>query len=220
MATPWIDKVKKTKQLTVFSTLAVSRGPWAAVFTKALQEFNRLSTTMNLGVTLTQTTTPPATNGLGGADVNFDAARGKVRFTVLGNELSVDVIGSAMGGHTQIISWENDKKVKEIIKAFIFVPSAPMINAGLAGHQILRGVGDGVKLCIAVHELVHACGLANADHSPELNPDIFIAQPQPHEGTTAQDDKLRIRLDPPPPLFVPPIILTARTAGLIKSNWS
>jgi hypothetical protein len=207
------------KQLTVFATPVVARGRWASVFTNAMQEFNRLSATMQLGVTLTLSTTPPETNGLGGADVNFDVGSGDVRFTVLGNEFSLNVIGDGMHGHTQVISWRSDKGVKEVIKAFTFVPSTPMINAGPAGQQIRREVGDGVKLVIAVHELVHACGLANADHSPEIIPDIFIAQPQPSAGKTPQDDKLRIRLDPPNNLFAPPIILTARTAGLIQSNW-
>lgn len=219
MATPWIDKVKTSKQLTVFPTSAVTRGIWASVFTKALQEFNQLSTTMKLGVILVPSTTAPETNGLGGADVNFDVASGQVSFTVLGSDFSLNVIGEGMSAHTQVVKLEDDKKVRRVIKAFIFLPGTPMINSGPAGRQIRRLIGDGAKLFLAVHELIHACGLDNAEHSPENNADVFVAQPQPAPGATAQDDKFRIRLDPPPPLLAPPITLTARTAGLIQSNW-
>jgi hypothetical protein len=80
-----------------------------------------------------------------------------------------------------------------------------------------------VKLFIAVHELIHACGLSNADHSTS-DPDLFVGQPQPNPGATPQADKLNLRLQPPlnlpfdPP--TPPLFITARTAGLIKSVWS
>lgn len=217
MATPWIDKVKKSKQLTVFPTSTVTQGLWARAFINALQEFNRLSITMKLGVTLTQSTTPPETNGLGGADVNFDVGSGEVRFTVLGSEFSLNVVGEGMSAHTQVVKMDDEKKVKRVIKAFIFVPRTPMVNTGPAGQQIRRLIGDGAKSFLAVHELVHACGLDNAEHSPEINADIFVAQPQPDPGTTAQEDKFRIRFEPR--LSAPPIILTARTAGLIQSNW-
>jgi hypothetical protein len=50
-----------------------------------------------------------------------------------------------------------------------------------------------------------------------MNPDIFIAQPQPAPGQTPQDDKLRISLQPL--VNAPPLFLTARTAGLIESIW-
>jgi hypothetical protein len=158
MATPWIDKVKTSKQLTVFPTSAVTRGIWASVFTKALQEFNQLSTTMKLGVTLVPSTTAPETNGLGGADVNFDVASGQVSFTVLGSDFSLNVIGEGMSAHTQVVKLEDDKKVRRVIKAFIFLPGTPMINSGPAGRQIRRLIGDGAKLFLAVHEFIHACG--------------------------------------------------------------
>jgi hypothetical protein len=106
MATPWIDKVKKSKQLTVFPTSAVKRGRWAGVFTNALQEFNRISTTMKLGVTLAQSTVPPETNGLGEADVNFDVAGGKADFTVMGKEFSLNVMGEACLPTHKLPSWK------------------------------------------------------------------------------------------------------------------
>jgi hypothetical protein len=120
--------------------------------------------------------------------------------------------------------WQDDKGVTHQFRAYIFVPAAPLIAVGAAGQVKQRGVGDGVKLFIAVHEMIHACGLSNAEHSPEGVPDVFVGQPQPAEGATPARDKLRVRFDPrlnlplDPPS--PPLVISARTAGLIKSVWS
>jgi hypothetical protein len=219
MATSWIDTVKNTKQLTVFATGNVTQRAWASVFTNALQEFNRLSTTMKLGVTLTQTTTPPDMGGLGGANVSFDTLAGKVTDTYQGTQFSVSIIGTGMSGETKNVMTEAKNGVRQI-KAFIYVPSAPSINVPLGGKPIQRGVGDPVKLVIAVHELLHACGLSNADHSPSTDPDVFISQPQPSPGAAKkpQDDKLELRPSPQL-LLAPPIFLTARTADLIRGIW-
>ena len=99
-----------------------------------------------------------------------------------------------------------------------------MIMAGPVGQQKERPVGDGVRLFIAVHELIHSCGLSNADHTPGAEPDFFIGQPQPAEGATPQQDKLRIHLGPtvklPADPPAPPLFLTERTARLIRSVWT
>ena len=220
MPSPWMESVRRSKQLTVFPTQAVVQGSWAGVFTAAMAEFNRLSATLNFGVTLVLSATPPDSNGFGGANVNFDVGDGEMHYMVLGNDKSVNVVGDALHGHTQVASWINGKGDKEVIKAFTYVPRNPIVETGPAGQQVKRNAGDGIRLFIAVHELIHTAGLSNPEHSPESIPDIFIGQPQPSPGKTPQDDKLRIRLDPPNNnLFAPPLIVSARTAGLIRSNW-
>jgi hypothetical protein len=232
MPTPWLKSVRNSHQLTVFATRAVTQGPWNSVFNAALQEFNRLSSTMNLRVTFVASTLPPdPTSMTSGANVQFDAANGLVHQVVLKNkfgqvlsDFTENVSGTAMHGLTKPPQWEDDKGIKQQFRAFIYVPSAPTVNVGPAGQQQQRAVGDGVKLFIAVHELIHACGLSNNDHSPEGDPDVFIAQPQPAPGATAQSDKLRISLQPlknlpsdPPD---PPLFLTARSANLIRAIWT
>ena len=148
-----------------------------------MQEFNRNSAAMQIGVTLVPSNDPLEANGFGGANVNFDIGSGTMNFTVLGNDLSVNVDGSGMHGHTQLAKTPNSQtNAQEVVKAFTYVPATPMINSGPAGRQVRRGAGDGIKLVIAVHELVHACGLSNSDHSPSNDPDIFIGQPQPDPG--------------------------------------
>jgi len=231
MATPWFKSIRDSHQLTVFATQRVTQGPWSSVFVAALKEFNRLSSAMKLGVTFVPSPVPPdPTSMTSGANVQFDAANGSVHEVFLKNkfgqvlgEFTENFDGSQMHGLTKPPQWQDDKGVELQFRAYIFVPTTPLVNTGPAGKQKQREAGDGVKLFIAVHELVHACGLSNADHSPESDPDFFIAQPQPAPGTTAQGDKLRIRLqplknlpsDPPDPL----LFLSARTANLIRSIW-
>ena len=221
MPTPWIDQVKNSKTISVFATQTVTTGPWGSIFANAIQEFNRLASAMNFGVTLVRSTDPPDANGFGGANVNFDVGNGQQDFTVLGNDFSVNVDGAGMHGHTQIGLMLNQKKqAREIVKAYTFVPIKPMMHVGPAGKQVPREAGDGVKLVIAVHELIHTCGLSNPEHSPEIDPDIFIGQPQPSPGATPKDDKLRLRLNPPNNVFAPPLIVSGRTAGMIRGNWT
>ena len=101
-------------------------------------------------------------------------------------------------------------------------PSASSMAANSVERQ--RPVGDGVKLFIAVHELIHACGLGQGDHSPDSSPDFFIPQPQPSPGNTPSKDKLRIRLQPfralPDDPPAQPLFLTQRTADMIRSIWN
>jgi len=205
-----------TRRSATSSTGATRRRPT----TSALQEFNRLSRTLKLGVTLIQSTTPPERNGLGGASVNFDTLSGTVNDRVLGARFSAQIIGTGLSGVTQTAKWQTGQGLRQI-KAFVYVPSTPTINAlrpaGGQFKQDLREVGDGVKMCIAIHEFIHACGLSNDDHSPVTDPDMFIAQPQPRAGPTPSQDKLELRLQPL--VTAPPIALTARTAGLIRGIW-
>jgi hypothetical protein len=206
MATPWEDPIKKTKTLTVFPGSSVSGGAWAGVFASALQEFNKLSQANQLGVTLTQAATAPDPSGVGGADVQFEAGNGAVSFTTFGQSISVTVNGNSLGGDTQQVKLVFGS-VERIAKAFIVVPATPQVNANPP-----RGVGDGVKLVIAVHELIHACGLSNGDHNSD---DLFNGFPQVRAGSKPQDDKIEVNQNK----RLPPLFLSAKTVGLIQANW-
>jgi hypothetical protein len=140
------------------------------------------------------------------------------------SEFSDNINGTAMHGLTKPPQWKDENGLNQQFRAYVYVLRNPTVNVGPAGQQRPRAVGEGVKLFIAVHELIHACGLSNNDHSSEADPDFFIAQPQPAPGATPQGDKLRIRLQPlknlpsdPPD---PPLFLTQRTANLIRSIWT
>ena len=219
MAAPWISKVKASGKLAVFVSDAVKRGAWANAFTQAFAEFNRLAAGGKFGVTLTLASSPPDPDGLGGADVNFDLGDGRTTFKAMGQEFSVNVLGSQMHGHTQVVGFgDGNGKVTEVIKSFVFVPAAPTINSGPAGNQIVRPVGDAIRTFIAVHEFIHCAGLSNSDHSPGNVPDVFLGQPQPVSGAKPQDDKMLLFLGNPN-IFAPPITVSSRTTGVIQGLW-
>jgi hypothetical protein len=69
-----------------------------------------------------------------------------------------------------------------------------------------------VKLCIAVHELVHAAGLSNGEHGQG---DIFFGFPQLRTGTRPGDDRLASDAT-----VMPPIVFGPQTIARIRSNWS
>ena len=219
MADPWINNVRKTKQLTVFASPNVTGGTWNNIFLAALVEFNKLSTSMNLGVTMTQAFEAPETNGLGGADVKFDAASGTVSETALGKPFSVEVIGTETIGITKVVRVPGKDNVERIVKAFVIVPLMPMFFIGPAGQQIRREVGKGVKTFIAVHEFIHACGLSDPEHSPPAIPDVFVGQPDPSPGAPNKPDDDRLVLRKSPVVKAPPILISTRTANLIKPLW-
>jgi hypothetical protein len=210
MPTPWEDPIKKTKQLKVFAGPGATNGSWQTVFQDALKEFNKLSSAQGLGVTLVQTTTAPDPNGPGGADVQFQAASGQVAFTAFGTAFSATIDGNALLGETKVIKTVVNQ-VERVAKAFIFVPSTPRSGGGKS-----RIVGDPVKLFIAVHELIHACGLTNSDHTKLSDPDVFVGIPSLQSAVKPEDD----RVDVGSQRILPPLMLSKATASVITGNWT
>ena len=94
-------------------------------------------------------------------------------------------------------------------KAFIYLPSEPKVNT----PKGQRPVGAGVMKVIAAHELLHACGLENADHAS----DLFQANPRVDAGNIAMQDKVLIGTGP---RNMPPLHLDGATAKNIKDLWS
>ena len=68
-----------------------------------------------------------------------------------------------------------------------------------------------MKLCMTVHELVHATGLSNDDHSSDLNPDIFS------EYLVAAGDKVEAGIFNS--RVMPPIWMSKETARKINTLW-
>jgi len=123
MATPWEDPIKKSKQLTVFLGPNTARSSWAAIFTSALSEFNRLSSLYKLGVTMTQTASPPDDNGSGGAHVQFETASSRATFKAFGQTFSQSFDGTGLHGLTQQVKTGTTDVDMRLMKAFIFVPT-------------------------------------------------------------------------------------------------
>lgn len=236
-ATPWDDTVKKAKVINIVPTAKVT-GPWLTTFKEAIAVFNRLSRTHSLGVTFASPAgvQPPDPNGPGGAEAQFDLGNGQLKWRALGQDFvatTKDQNGNPqpinfspvdLHGYTATLSQSG-----AIQKAFIFVPETPMVSAakriGPDNFQhIQRPVGSGIRLFIAVHELVHACGLPNADHNLQgPDADVFASFVSPSSGPfdKPEEDKILLHLAAPRPnVFAPPIILKKKVIDLIKNNWS
>ena len=205
-----LDIIDK-KTLTVFADQSVKKdADWFRVFKDALVKFNALK----LGVTLVEEPKdPPDAVTLAGAHVQFATGAGTITAKGRGKPMTDNLIGTELHGRTFTF------RDPGIAKAFIFVPATPMI--GGSGRQ----VGDGIRLYIAIHELLHACGLEDSDHNPEANPDVFCSEPtasmNPIQGQTAAGDRMRVGNPRPDNKNVfPPISANGRTRSGIQRLWN
>ena len=202
MANPWIDSVRQTHQLTYY--LSGVSGQWLTAVQDAVREFNAVAAQHKLGVTYVQTDQAPTDTG--GANLSIATASGSVTFNYAGSHQTT-VNGRALQGSTLLISQPNGP----IEKAFMFLPSQPMINT----PRGQRATGGGVMKVIAFHELIHGCGLHNNDHTPE---DVFNGFPSADPGRAAAQDRIQITVNGQY-RFMPPILFSAITAGKIGPLW-
>jgi len=199
---PWTGSVKQSGKLTIY--LAPLAGSWGHVFRDALRAFNALCSTNKLGITITESKVPPEHQG--GANISVRAASGAVSATYDGETRSENFDGARLHGRT-LLFYRAPQNVVE--KAFIFLPTEPKVNT----PQGQRPVGVGVMKVIAAHELLHACGLEDADHSS----DLFQANPRVDAGTTAASDKVLIGTGPK---SMPPLLLDGATVQNVIGLWA
>jgi hypothetical protein len=206
MAMQWADSVKQTRQLAVYD--GIGGGRWANVFQKALHEFNVLSKRHGLGVRVGRAT------GEHEANVVMRISDGPAAFEYDRKEYSIAFAKGKMHGLTRLMTRQGDPTVE---KAFVFLPSDPQIFT--PGGQ--RGAGINVLTFIAVHELFHACGLENADHSDD---GVFNANPGTAPGDTAAGDKVavtrkigekQLKIS-----IMPPFFLDAATVSAVQALWA
>jgi hypothetical protein len=202
MPNPWIDSIRQTHQLTYY--LSGVTGQWLTAVQQAVREFNAVSAQRNLGVTYVQSDQAPTDTA--GADISIATANGSVTFNYAGSHQTT-VNGRALQGSTLLISRPNGP----IEKAFMFLPSQPMINT----PRGQRATGGGVMKVIAFHELIHGCGLHNSDHTSE---DVFNGFPSADPGRSAAQDRIQITVNGQY-RFMPPILFSAITAGKISPLW-
>ncbi len=202
MGSPWTDAVKQGRRLSV----SPPGGSWADAFAEGARQFNVLARSHALGVSLRSIDSSTGT-GSPSPDVTVQAAADSVSFSYGGTTHSDRFDGNRLHGRTFQVS-----RAGKIEKAFVFLPQDPLINT----PKGQRAVGRGVKMLIAVHELVHACGLTDADHSTD---DLFQGNPQVDYGQTAAGDRVLVQARGRT-RRMPPLYLSNTTARLISQLWS
>jgi hypothetical protein len=185
--------------------MASLAGSWAHIFRDALHDFNLLSSTHRLGVTIALS--KRASNEQEGVNLSVQTADGPISASYGSATRTGNFDGTRLHGLTLLFSRQPENVLE---KAYIYLPSQPKVNT----PKGLRPAGAGVMKVIAVHELFHACGLENANHSSD---DLFQGTPRVDAGDTAKGDRVLIGTGPK---AMPPLYLSGTTAKSIKDLWA
>jgi hypothetical protein len=187
----WHKNVQRKNTLT-YSVKAMG-GHWTAVLDKAIAEFNRQMSHHGLKLTLSK------------------VEKGMGPHIVLETQPGNGIHGSAPSQTMKL----NGVEYLDLVT--VRVPATPRIEPN---NPRSREVGPGVRLYILVHELIHAVGLSNDEHSGD---DVFAAKALViPKGTylkskqTAED--LVQPFDGSAPM--PPIRIGAKTVTNLKKAWS
>ncbi|HXN88091.1 MAG TPA: hypothetical protein VN890_01850 [Methylocella sp.] len=213
----WHDSITKNKTLIIYPTPAVKTFQWYLVFKNAIKEFNNFKA----GVTFTiEEKIPPEQKQdwkecWPGTNVQFDVCVGKTEYTACNQKQGPVIIEDGLCKGTTLpveVYARSEKGTQHLVrvKAFIMMPPHPISTVkDPSGHK--RLVGDGVKLVMAVHELIHACGLNK--HSNQ-DVDVFSATFVSKLGPSDKQDVAMFGQRE-----MPPISLSDETASRIQKIW-
>ena len=169
-------------------------GQWAPVVDKAIAEFNRQMSQHGLKLTLSK------------------VEKGMGPHIVLETEPGSGLHGSAPS---------ETKRINGILyldTVTVRVPATPRINEK---DPRSREVGPGVRLCLLVHELIHAVGLDNDEHTPD---DVFAAKsvvvPKGHYLPSRKQATEDVVQPPDGSAPMPPIRIGPRTVANLKKAWT
>ena len=201
MATRWFDAVRNSKTLTVYADSSAETWRYALRWSRV--EFNMLAIQNNIPVRLEFSTTPP----------NFNPPRGEFADSGANVLFSATAPAHVFVGRTGFVMNAN---TNELVKARITIPT-PLVTPPI-GKGPSRPAGDFAKAVLAFHELVHAFGLHNEEHTPDSQPDVFVSQFTSVEwAPTPDDDTVRTGTTNFPIGGVP--WLTPRTVNILRANW-
>lgn len=198
MAISWTKEVAQSGELKVYSDASVG-GKWKTAVSNSLAAFNRHAGGRPKFVEVRDRKT---------ANVEVIVGSGNVKVEYDGQEFNKTVIGIRTAGFTRLLHTEGGP----VEKAFVLLPATPMINS--PGKT--RYTGIKVMTFIAMHELVHATGLEDADHTPG---DVFEGNPSLRLGSGPDDDVVEVtngRKKKP----MPDPVLSAVTLAKIAKNWA
>ncbi|MGI8639256.1 MAG: hypothetical protein ACR2MG_04810 [Pyrinomonadaceae bacterium] len=194
MSKPWISSVKDTGKLKIYNELA---GKWKIIFHLALESFKTLGLSVNIEKTVNKEQ----------ANVLMRLANKVAKYDYDEQSFTQPFSGTALHGLTMQLSRDG-----EIEKAVIFLPETPQTSVGyIRGKLVVESVSQDIMLGIAVHELIHACGLENSDHADN---GIFYF-PLAISGKKLIVPEKDKNNKPMPPFFLSPI-----TISKVQSLWN
>jgi hypothetical protein len=190
--TSWHKNDQRKRTLT-YSVKAMG-GQWTAVLDKAIAEFNRQMSHHGLKLALSK------------------VEKGMGPHIVLETQPGHGLHGSAPSQTKKI----NGVHYLDLVT--VRVPATPRIDPN---NPRSREVGPGARLFILVHELIHAIGLSNDEHSAD---DVFAAKSiliqkgaYLKSRTQAAEDLVQ---PPDGSAPMPPIRIGAKTVTNLKKAWS
>jgi hypothetical protein len=200
---PWVDEVRRTRELLIFRGRSV-QSAWQRPLERAVHHLNVLSQRMGFGVRFALTDQAPPEDSLSGANVQLEIGTSA---TVRLMGLPVSATVGAAGVHGRIVPLLRPGRRSGLTKALILLPPRPQSGG--------RAAGDGVRLVIAAHELVHAAGFL--DHSSYSDNDLMNEFLTISSGgrSRPQDDTLETQNN----RGMPPIWISANTASALQRLW-
>ena len=224
---PWISDVKSKGELTLAVADSANKAGWSKVFKDAVFEFNRLSSSLSLGVTYKQI------DDADSANVEIRAAGGDFEFGLPPQVPTKTYKFDGSGTHglcKPVLTTERDAARVEqfrMMKAYLYVPATPTGDRNGSRSP----VGDPIKLVIAVHEMVHGCGIID---DKEHSVDDLFCWPQLRMGNKPSEDRLGTLggtyTFPGKPgeaprvghriVDMPPLILNNPTAEKVRKLWA
>ena len=190
---PWHRNVQRKNTLTYSAGANFKGGHWTTVLDRAIAEFNQQMSQHGLKLSISK-----VEKGMG-AHILFETEPGN------------DIHGHAPSQTKRI------NGVEYLDSVTIRVPATPRIEPK---NPKSREVGSGVRLFILVHELIHAVGLSNDEHSSD---DVFAAKSVVIPKGAYLKSKAQAAEDlvqpPDGSGSMPPIRIGAQTITNLKKAW-
>lgn len=194
----WSDNIKKSKTLFVYN--GITNTKWKSIFSSVLQSFNKLPHGIKAKPIADETK----------ANVVMFTSEGIAKYKYDGQELAATFDGNRFHGYTMLLHQQNSTVLE---KAVVFLPSEPQIRGGFKdnGDEIIESPNLNQMRVIAVHELIHACGLDNAEHDDD---GLF------QKNLVPSGDKMASLMAVKGSKPMPPMYISGATKAKILNNWS
>lgn len=198
MMMKWSESVRKSKTLLVYNEITNTK--WKSIFSSVLQSFNKLP----LGIKAKQTSKKDEAN------VVMHSSDGVAEFNFANEKQVATFDGKRFHGYTMLLRRAESSFLE---KAAVFLPSEPLIRGGFKdnGDEIIESPNLNQMRVIAVHELIHACGLDNDEHDDD---GLF------QKNLVPSGDKMASLMAVKGSKPMPPMYISGATKAKILNNWS